>query len=161
VPTRIEWQENAPVPDIDTQHGMIVVPERFREIVEQFEPRAHQFLPVTYVDRKGNGLAERYYFVACNRIDSVDREHSTMILYKGMWIPAADLVRLNRMNEIPAGFDVSAKPKIVFNNAKVGNRHAWSDMFLPLSGPKLADELAEALIEEKFAGALIPKAEAV
>jgi hypothetical protein len=158
VPTRIEWQENAPVADVLTEHGMIVVPERFREIVERFEPGVHQFLPVAYVDRKGNVLAQRYYFIACNRLDSVDREHSTMILSKGMrWRPASDLVRRNRLDEIPAGFDADAKPKIVFNNAQIGDKHAWSDMFLPLVAPYLSDAQAEALIEENFTGIAIPK----
>jgi len=161
VPTRIEWQENAPVADVLTEHGMIVVPERFREIVEQFEPGVHQFLPVAYVDRKGNVLAQRYYFIACNRLDSVDREHTTMVLYKGMWIPASDLIRRNRLNEIPPGFDVEAKPQIVFSNAQIGNKHAWSDMFLPLAGPKLSDALAEALILENFTGIAVPKGEVV
>jgi hypothetical protein len=100
VPSRIEWQEKAPVPDVTTQHGMIVVSGRFREIVDQFEPGVHQFLPVRYVDEQANVLAERYYFITCNRLDSVDRIRTTMILHKGMWKPAADLARRRRMDEI-------------------------------------------------------------
>lgn len=34
-------------------------------------------------------------------------------------------------------------------------------MFLPLSEPKLSDALAEALIKEKFSGAVISKGEAI
>jgi hypothetical protein len=59
---------------------MIVVSGRFREIVDQFEPGVHQFLPVRYVDEQANVLAERYYFITCNRLDSVDRIRTTMIL---------------------------------------------------------------------------------
>jgi hypothetical protein len=62
---------------------MIVVSGRFREIVDQFEPGVHQFLPVRYVEQ-ANVLAERY-FITCNRLDSVDRIRTTMILHKGMW----------------------------------------------------------------------------
>lgn len=162
VPTRIEWQENGPVPDVQTQHGMIVVPERFREIVEQFEPGVHQFLPVTYVDRDHSHMADRFYFVAGNRVDSVDREHTKMVLSKGhLWRPVKDLIRLNRFNEIPEGFDVEASPKIVFNNAQIGNRHVWSDKFLPLNGPKVSDPLAEALLAQEFTGIALSAAESV
>ena len=37
VPTKLEWQETGPVPDVGIVRGMLVVPPRFREIVEQFE----------------------------------------------------------------------------------------------------------------------------
>jgi hypothetical protein len=161
VPTRIEWQEKAPVADVLTEHGMIVVPERFREIVEQFEPGVHQFLPVAYVDRRGKVLAQRYYFVACNRLDSIDREHSTMILFKERrWSTALAILGVDP-TQIPLGFNINVEPKIVFNNAQVGGRHAWSDMFLPLVAPYLSDALAEALIEESFTGISISKGEAV
>lgn len=162
VPTRIEWQEKAPVPDVQTQHGMMVVSERFRTIVEQVEGGVHQFIPVSYFDRSGSVVAQRYYFVACNRLDSVDRVHSTMVLVKShLWRPARDLVRQNRLDEIPIGFDIDAKPKIVFSNAQIGDKHAWGDKFLPLSGPFLSDALGEALIAESFSGIAIPKGEAV
>ena len=161
VPTKIEWQEDAPVPDVETQHGMVVVPERFREIVEQFEPGVHQFLPVAYVDRAGKPVAQRYYFVPCNRLDSVDRQASTMILWKGsLWLPASDFIRRNRLAEIPPGFDVDAKPQIVFNNAQIGDKHAWCDKFL-MSGIEISDGLAEALSREGFSGLSLQSAAAV
>lgn len=129
VPTRIEWQENAPVSDVLKEHGMIVVPARFKEIVEQFEPGVHQFLPVQYIDKQGKILAERYYFIACNRLDSVDRKSPAMILFKGMWIPARDLVRRKFLDQIPAGFDVNAEPKIVFNNDQIGDNMPGATCF--------------------------------
>jgi hypothetical protein len=159
VPTRVEWQESAPVPDVDTVGGLLAVPPRFREIVEQFEPGVHQFLPVDYLDRKATILAKRFFFVACNRLDSVDRAHTTMVLSKGMWVPPRDLVR--RKEKIPPGIDVNAAAKIVFNNAQIGNKHAWSDMFLPLYGPFLSDALGAALEEEHFTGLGLGKGEAV
>lgn len=64
VSTKIEWQESSPVPDIETVHGALVVSEKFRQIVERFEPGIHQFLPVNYLDRQGMVLVKRYVFVA-------------------------------------------------------------------------------------------------
>jgi len=157
--TRVEWQESGPVPDVETVRGMLVVSDRFREIVEKFEPGVHQFLPVDYVDGHGAGLAKRYVFVACNRIDSIDRAQTTMVLFKGLWVPARDLDR--RKQEIPPGIDVNAEPRLVFNNAQIGGRHAWSDMFLPLYGPFLSDALAMALQAERFTGIALGKQESV
>lgn len=161
VPTRIEWQEDAPVPDVLTQHGMIVISERVREIIEQIESGVHQFLPVAYLDRNGNSLADRYYFIACNRLDSVDREHSTMILFNGRrWNTALVVGRIDS-SQIPPGFDIDATPKLVFNSAGIGERHAWSDMFLPLVAPYISDALAKALIAEDFIGLALGEEEAV
>lgn len=162
VPTKVEWQESGPVPDVDTVRGLLVVPERFREIVEQFEPGVHQLLPIDYLDRRGAVLAKRYFFIAGNRLDSVDRAHTTMILFKGArWIPAGDLVRRKKFEEIPPGFDVNAMPKLVFNNAQIGGKHAWSDMFLPLYGPYLSDALGAALEAAHFTGVSFQHYEAV
>lgn len=158
--TKVEWQESGPVPDVETVCGLLVVSDRFREIVEKLEPGVHQFLPVDYVDGHGAILAKRYVFVACNRIDSVDRVHTTMILFKGMrWTPATDLVGW-KPEEIPPGFDVKAKPKLVFNNAQIGGKHAWSDMFL-IYGPYLSDALGAALEAEHFTGISLQNEEAV
>ncbi len=160
VPTKLEWQETGPVPDVGIVRGMLVVPPRFREIVEQFEPDVHQFLPVDVLDQSGALLAKRYFFIACNRLDSVDRTHTVMILSKGMlWRPARDIAR-RRPEDIPPGFDVSAPPKIVFNNAQIGEKHAWCDKFL-MYGPYLSDALGTALEKENFTGIDLKKGEAV
>ena len=82
--------------EAEEEAGCRVPPERFREIVETFEPGVHQFLPVTYVDRSGKTLAQRHYFVACNRLDSVDRAQTTMVLFNGArWLPAFTVMRLD------------------------------------------------------------------
>lgn len=159
-PTKVEWQETGPVPDIEVVRGMLVVPPHFREIVEQFEPGIHQFLPVDFLDRNGALLAKRYFFVACNRIDSVDRAHTTMILSKGArWRPAQEVAR-RRPEDISPGFDVNVAPKLVFSNEKIGNKHAWCDMFL-MFGTYLSDALGSALEAENFSGIVLKKGEAV
>jgi hypothetical protein len=157
-PTKVEWREQGAVPDVDTVRGLLVVAPRFREIVEQFEPGVHQFLPVDYLDGQGGVLARRYFFIACNRLDSVDRAHTTMILFRGLWRPASDLVR-RWPEEIPPGFDVNAAPRLVFSKAQIGDKHAWSDMFLALYGPYLSDALGAALEAEHFTGISLQKEE--
>src|SRR3990167_10555709 len=75
VPTKLEWRSRSKVPDVDGPLIAKTVPERFRGIVEELEPGVHQWLPVEFVDKKGNHLADRYYFIPCNRLDSVDHGH--------------------------------------------------------------------------------------
>ena len=162
VPTRIEWQELAPVPDVEIQHGMVVVPERFREIVEQFEPGVHQFLPVAYIDRAGEFLAQRYYFVPCNRLDSVDRVNTTgFVLWRNARWMAVGHVMLLMPESLPEGVNPSLPPKMVFSAAQIGDKHAWCDMYMPLTGPKLSDALGAALQAEHFSGIALPQAETV
>ena len=160
VPTKIEWQDSQPVPDVDQPFGMLSVPDKFKDIVEQIEPGVHQFLPVEFVDVDGSHLASRWFFIVCKRIDSVDREHSSMILTdKGLWRSAKQLLRRNP-EQIPPDFDVSAEPKLVFNLSQIGGAHAWCDKFL-LHGWLISDQLAEALMRAELSGISLSKTESV
>lgn len=160
IPTKVEWQESGPVSDVETVRGVLVVPKRFCEIVNQLEPNIHQFPPVDFLDPKGAFLAKRYFFIVCNRLDSVDRKNTTLILADGrLWMPASDIAR-RWPEKIPNGFDVKAKPKLVFSNAQIGNKHAWCDKFL-LHGPYLSDALGSALEVENFTGISLKQGEAV
>src|SRR5438045_1098046 len=53
--------------------------ERARAIIESFEPHTHQFIPVDYVNKSGNLLEKRYFFIPCNRIDSMNHDKTTFV----------------------------------------------------------------------------------
>jgi hypothetical protein len=79
------------------------------------------------LDRTGQFLEHRYFLVVCNRLDSLDRSQTTMVLFRGMmWRPASDL----DPEELPPGTDRSATPKMVFNAAQIGSAHLWFDKHL-------------------------------
>lgn len=160
VPTLIEWQGDQAVPDIDQLFGMLTVSDHFKEIVERFESNVHQFLPVEFVTTDGRHLASRWFFIVCKRIDSVDREHSTMFLSKnGRW-NAPKRARRRYPDEVPDGFDATAEAKYVFNNGQIGEIHIWCDKFMN-GKPWLSDKLGQALIEGQLSGLFLTSAESV
>lgn len=113
VPTKIEWRSKSKVPDLTSPYIAMAVTERFRQVVEDLEPNVHQFLPLQYVDRKGEPLAQRWYFIPCNRIDSVDRKHTTMILYKGaIWVPYDSIERVYPDDPVLQNVDKEKKPDL-------------------------------------------------
>jgi hypothetical protein len=86
-------------------------------------------------------LERRNFLIVGNRLDSLDGDHTTMVLCRGMgWKPARDL----DPSELPTGFDATAPPEMVFSRARIGNAHLWRDKQLR-QGPFLSDELAAAI----------------
>ena len=158
LPTRMEWQEKAKLlPEIGHPHGILAVSGRFKDIVEEFEPGVHQFVPFEYVDKKGNHLANRWWLIVGNRLDSVDRKHTTYVLWEDyMWRSPKDLAREDQSYE----YNSTIKPKLVFSEAAVGSHHLWYDQH-DMYGPFLSDMLAHALEVAKISGLKLTKAESV
>lgn len=151
-PKRVKWDDakGNPVPDFDKM-PTLNVSERAKKLIENVEPGVHQFFPVEYFDRNGDSLETRYWFVVCNRIDSLDREHSIMVLYRGeVWRPPSDLVR--RGEPIPDHIDLKQPAKIVFNLKAIGNAQLWHDKHLDGGGVYISDELAQRLKDEALTG---------
>ncbi len=152
MPTRVEWRDRAKLPDVNKISGALVVCDRLKDLVEQFEPSVHQFLPIDYVNTKGEPIGRRWFFIPCVRIDSRDRRQTTMVLTKSyMWRAADELIYAGRQDEIPLGFDVTAEPKIVFSLNQIGNSHVWCDKFL-FHGIWISDILATSMLAEDFTG---------
>lgn len=142
MPTRMQWADRHghSVPDFD--NGLVLnVSEQARELIEEFDPGVHQFVPVDYYNQAGELLEKRYFLIVCNRLDSLDRDQTTMVLLRGMvWMPARDV----DPSELPPGTDVSKPPEMVFSNAQIGDAHLWWDKHLR-AGPFISDALADAL----------------
>lgn len=116
LPTRVRWSDHRPVPDFQISDApTMFVSERFRDVVEHVEPGVHQFEPVEYVGKGGSHVANMFVFVICSRIDSVDRERTTMYRFHHFWQAAG-----------PTGGS-----RLVFNAAQVGDHHLWIDKYLP------------------------------
>lgn len=159
VPTRMQWldRRHHAMPDFDRAH-LLNVSKRARDLIEAVEPGVHQFLPVTYVDVDGKFLEDRFFLMVGNRLDSIDRKHTTMVLSNGrMWIPAIDLVRMNK--PLPPGADPNVPAKFVFSREQIGGRHLWMDKHMS-AGPWLSDELAERLIETGMTGLRLSESKA-
>ena len=82
----------------------------FREVAEALEPGVHQFEPVTVVDKRGETLAEMFWFVPCQRLDTLAVDLLVPPLESsGKYYPLANEIR------------------IVFDAAKVGDAAIWCD----------------------------------
>lgn len=138
-PKKLCWRSgNRKLPDFITYGTVMVVSEKVREIIEEFEPGVHQLLPVDVYRPKANVPFARYYWlVVCNRIDSVDRKNTT--LKQGgrfggsMWQPT------ERAND-----------KLVFNLSLIGLAYLWRDP--NLIGVMCSDELVHSLREAGVTG---------
>lgn len=116
MPSKVKWWDRRPVPDFQILHSpTMIVSQRFREVVESIEPGVHQFEPVEYVTKGGEHVADMFVFVICNRIDSVDRDLTTMYRFDNYWKAGGPL----------------GGSRLAFNSAQVGNHHIWIDKYLP------------------------------
>jgi hypothetical protein len=145
VPTKMTWDDphGHSIPDFDS--GWILnVSSRAKDLIENLEPGVHQFLPVDYFDTNGRFVESRWFLIVCNRIDSVDRNHSRMHLAKGvLWSPI--------------GVD---DPKLVFNEEQARGYHLWRDKHLT-HGPFISDILADGIQRERLTGFGGTKADSV
>lgn len=120
--------------DVDSGWGGgLIVNEKFKDIVEAFEPGVHQFFPIQ-IEQGGKVIAERFIFFICNRLDT---------LAKDQCVP-------------PVGPDAQYRPihdgndRRVYDTAKIGGHHAWCDRFS--RGTMVSNALFDALFAENFTG---------
>lgn len=161
LPKHVRWEDRKgnPVPDFDAAQ-LISVSERAKAIIERFEPGTHQFFPVEFVDKQGKFLENRYWFFICNRLDSVDRDHTTMVLYKGVqWNNVKDLLR--RGEPIPPHIDPSQPSKKVFSLKAIGATHMWVDKHTGFAEGYISDAIAEAFAEAGLTGIRPEKMDAI
>lgn len=157
IPKRLTATSNGPIPDFGYQYHLNYVSDKFKSVVGAVEPGVHQFIPFQIVGAKKAVLADMWFMVVCNRLDSVDREHTTLVLDEvGMWLPGREVPR----DQWPPNFDPNVKGKFVFSLAQIGNHHLWYDKH-SIYGPYLSDELANALTAAGITGIDLRKQDAV
>ena len=159
--TKILWHSQRQVPDICGPFIGKAVSDRFRDIVEELEPDVHQWLPVEFIDKKKNHLAHRWYFIPCNRIDSVDEDRTTMVKYKGGWSNPKNLIRRGEGYLLPDDYDPENKIRYVFSESKAAGYHAWRDKGIRIYHHLISDELAALLKAADLSGLDLIKAESV
>lgn len=127
IPTRIELEgPKRKIPDLYSGYGLFV-DEKFKATVEKFEPDVHQFFPVEFVWKDGSHAASRYWFVPCNRLDTVDREKTTFE-FRNVWF-----------------LDGSRDKDLVFNRSQIGAHHIWIDKFIVMPTPAISETLKAEL----------------
>ncbi len=98
IPQKIQWVDRSSkraIPDV-IQFGYVAISERFKDLIEKFEPGVHQFFPVEmYRNKKEPPVATYYWINVCNRVFGVNREKTTYERHgdpngHGMWLPTDD-----------------------------------------------------------------------
>ena len=142
-PRKILWKSKKyPLPDVISNQQVIVANDRFRELVETFEPAVHQFIPVDVYTLQSSEPAARYsWFVVGQRLESVHRDQTTytwMLDYTGQ-----------------RGFWTNDRPdaRLVFSRLKIGNHHIWMDPELLVFNCGLcSNAFGEAALAANFLG---------
>jgi hypothetical protein len=130
VPTMLRWDSKIErLGDFEQPAGFPCISPKMKSVIEQFEPDVHQFFPLKVVNKAGDEIAQRWLWVVCNRIDSVDREHTSLFLKHGLTWRA----------------DGVEKPKLVFNQTQIGSCHFWRDKHLDDGNLLCSDEAGAAL----------------
>jgi hypothetical protein len=152
-PTQMRWEgpKGSIAGDFNPQN-FVNISKRAKAFIEEWEPDVHQFVPFDLVDQQGNLIEKRYFWVVCNRIDSIDREHTTFILRKGkMWRPIRDIAE-DEPELLPENVDPNGESKFVFNLSQIGSAHAWHDKHMDLGNIWLSKEFGDAIKTSDLTG---------
>lgn len=84
VPTAISWPKNRKPQDFENIF-VNTVSDRLRLLVEEIEPKVHQFIELGYFSRKGELIEKRWFWQICNRMDSVFTDRLGWELDRGVW----------------------------------------------------------------------------
>ncbi|WP_432283705.1 hypothetical protein SLT36_17615 [Aminobacter sp. BA135] len=134
IPTTIELTgPKRPIPDIYDAF-VLTVSAKVKDVIESLEPGVHQFFPIEYVWNDGSHAADRFWFVPCNRLDTVDRAKTTFE-FRNVW------------------FLDGSKNELVFNRSQIGNHHVWIDKFIVMPTPAISEALKAALDAAGITGA--------
>jgi hypothetical protein len=157
LPSQITLRTKAdPIPDVLAH---FVVSQRFRDLVEQFEPGVHQFVPVdVYAPDGREPVATYYWFIVGQRLDSVDRQHTTYMWEEGtrnIWVDSI-------MNTNTWEFTKISGAKLVFSNKQVSGHHIWHDPHVLTFGNGLcSDAFGKAALAAGLTGLAVTPRDSV
>jgi hypothetical protein len=137
MPTRLKRVDPYPqgLSDLYSASFGYFVSDRFKALVERFEPGVHQFFPMTV--KSGNKpLGTLYYFNICNRIDGMDHDACIPPIRPG--------------DRTYHGLSQPGE-KLVLSARKTAGVHIWRDM--RRGDAFISDAFAAAMVEEGLVGA--------
>jgi hypothetical protein len=133
-------------------NSIMLVSVKFRDLVEQFEPGVHQFLPVSMYFKQTDieSFDTFYWFICCQLIDSLDPQHTT-IPWRGK---GYDVRREDGRRWGSWHIDAEAEPpqKPVFSLAAIGEHHLRRDPYWSRGMVYCSDAFGEALNAQGLSG---------
>lgn len=152
LPDKIVWNEaadNLP-PDFDAT-PVLNISERARATIEQLEPGTHQFFAVDYVWPSGEPIETRYWWVICNRLNSIDPDHSNMVMNPYRWfIPPKDAAR--RKYPMPDHVNPDLPGKYVIDSSQCEGHHFWREMHTSAGMALMSDAAWQAIQNNDLTG---------
>jgi len=126
--------------------GALAVSDKFKNIVETYEPSIHQFFPFDIISKKGELRETMYIMIICNRLDTVNIDKTNRIFFKERrWKKRED----DRTD--PDRAQWKGKDRLVLDTKKIGNAHLWIDKHLdPQESRMMSNQLATALREAEL-----------
>lgn len=122
----------------------LVVPQAFKDIIDELEPDVHQFFPLALYRGK-NHVTDRYWFIFGQRLDTLD--------FKSC-IPPRNAEGLHTYTEKYNGLHTH-----VFSIAKIDKAHAWVDK--RIRGRNFSEQLVQRIQELGLTGLQCNPAEAI
>ncbi|MGL4320688.1 MAG: imm11 family protein [Paracoccaceae bacterium] len=152
LPTKIGLRDAHPewkLLDFDKSGIGLRISNAAKELIEHLEPRVHQFFPVeifsynydaskwqdvfgdydpvakgALVDRK---TGDQWFFIICNRLDSIDRMHTVGLNERGIYRPEK----------------LGIEGRLVLRKDAIRNKHIWCERCV--GGIYFSDELISAI----------------
>ncbi|WP_067217518.1 imm11 family protein [Stappia indica] len=140
IPVSAQQTTKKRVPDVFPMPGCNAVSQRFKDLVEQFEPGIHQFFPLKLRRKSGFSIEQNYYVFNC--MTSVD----TVLVKESRF-------RWGRFEEIDKPrIDIDREKDIVLSRMAIETRHLWKGLYLqPIgSGVFCSDAFEKALKKKKI-----------
>ncbi|WP_331374800.1 imm11 family protein [Sinorhizobium chiapasense] len=143
VPTSATQTDSNTLVDVFPMPGFACVSERFRTIVEAFEPGVHEFFPILLKSRKGAPHEEPYFLInVCQRFDS--------ILVKGISLEWGRRVA-GGLEGMPYLSRMGTKPPLPVSRTTIAGRHLWLNYWVwEGGGIMVSDQLRSALMDAKI-----------
>jgi hypothetical protein len=92
------------------QDNTLVVPQTFKDLIDEMEPGIHQFFPLE-LQRDKKKVGERFWFIFGQRLDTLD--------FKASYPPRDETGRQLEKSQ--------GQHKNIYSLAKIGRAHAWVD----------------------------------
>jgi hypothetical protein len=139
LPKVIRWKSNTKLQDLESAVSIKSVSTRLRDLIEEIEPGVHQFESVKYINKRKEVIEDRWCWVICNRLDSMDRKRTRWVLEYGptgigVWCPMS-----------------AVRPHKVFCPEAIGNAKFWYDKHIS-TGVYMSDDAKEHIEAAKMTG---------
>lgn len=120
------------------------VGERFRAIVEAFEPGVHEFFPIQLKSRKGVPYEEPYFLINV-------RQRFDSLLVKGVDVAWGEMVAGGLTGMPYLSGRIGNKPPLLVSRSTIAGRHLWRNYWVGGgTGIMVSDELRAALVDAKI-----------